>query len=161
MAPLKHGHTVRSLKKEDGKRTMTPEYRAWVAMKNRCLNPNQARFKDYGGRGIKICRCWLGKNGFRNFLADMGPKPSPAHSMDRKKTDRNYTKSNCKWATRIEQARNARSNRIIRIGGKRMVLAAAVERYAVVPGGTVRQRLCRGWTPSKAIFTPAGGFRGR
>lgn len=64
---------------------MTPEYRAWVAMKNRCLNPNQARFKDYGGRGIKICRRWLGEHGFENFLADMGPKPSPAHSMDRKK----------------------------------------------------------------------------
>lgn len=159
MAPIKHGHTVRSLKKDD-KRTMTSEYRAWVAMKNRCLNSNQARFKDYGGRGIKVCARWLGKNGFKNFLSDMGPKPSPEHSMDRKKTDRNYTKSNCRWATKVQQARNARSNRIVRIGGKRMVLAEACERYAVVNPSTVRMRLSRGWTPSRALFTPAGGLHG-
>lgn len=159
MAPRKHGHTVRSLEK-NGKRTVTPEYRAWAAMKNRCLNPNQARFKDYGGRGIKVCRRWLGKNGFKNFLADMGPKPSPAHSMDRKKTNRNYTKSNCRWATRSEQARNARSNRIVTIRGSRMVLAEAVERYALVPPSTVRVRMSRGWTPAEAILTPIGGFSG-
>lgn len=128
-------------------------------MKNRCLNPNQARFKDYGGRGIKICRRWLGERGFENFLADMGPKPSPAHSMDRKKVNRNYTKSNCHWATKSQQARNARTNRIVSIGGKRMVLAAAVELYALVQAGTVRQRLCRGWTATKALLTPAGGSR--
>lgn len=157
MGQLKHGHTLRPPKGE--KRTITPEYQAWVAMKNRCLNPNQARFKDYGGRGITISKRWLGKRGFQNFLDDMGPKPSPKHSMDRKKVDKNYTKSNCQWATKIQQARNARSNRIILIGGKRMVLAAAIERYALVPEGTVRMRLHRGWTPAKAILTPLGGHR--
>lgn len=158
MAPLKHGHTLRPPKGE--KRTFTPEYRAWVAMKNRCLNPNQARFKDYGGRGIKICRRWLGERGFQNFLDDMGPKPSPAYSMDRKKTNRNYTKSNCQWATKVQQARNARSNRIVTLRGKRLVLAEAIERHATVAAHTVRMRLHRGWTPAKAILTPLGGVRG-
>lgn len=154
MAPLKHGHTLRPPKGE--KRTITPEYRAWVAMKNRCLNPNQARFKDYGGRGIKICRRWLGNRGFQNFLDDMGLKPSPSHSLDRKKVDRNYTKSNCQWGTKQQQARNARSNRIVSVGGHKMVLAEAVERYAVVKPATVRMRLKRKWSITEALFTPAG-----
>ena len=156
MAPLKHGHTLRPPKGE--KRTITPEYRAWVAMKNRCLNPNQARFKDYGGRGIKICRRWLGDRGFQNFLDDMGTKPSAKHSLDRKKVNLNYTKSNCRWGTKRQQARNARSNRIVSIGGRKMVLAAAVERYAVVNPGTVRMRLKRGWSDAEALLTPAGGY---
>ena len=88
----------------DGRRVADPEYRSWQMMKNRCLNPAARDFSYYGGRGIKVCKRW--ENSYENFLADMGRRPSPAHTLDRKNSDGNYTPSNCRWATREEQSRN-------------------------------------------------------
>ena len=80
-------------------------------MKTRCSNPNDKHFDEYGGRGIKVCDRWL--NSFENFLADMGEKPSPSHSIDRIKVNGNYEPGNCRWATPEEQARNKRDNRLV------------------------------------------------
>ena len=82
----------------------TAEYRIWRHMKSRCLNPKVPCFKYYGGRGIRVCIRWL--NSFPNFLADMGRRPSPDLSIERKNNDGNYTPKNCKWATRSEQNKN-------------------------------------------------------
>jgi len=84
----------------------TPEYNSWQAMRQRCLNPNYHHFKDYGGRGVSICRRWI--DSFEAFLEDMGPKPSSKHSLDRKRANGNYTPGNCRWATPSEQANNRR-----------------------------------------------------
>lgn len=84
--------------------TKTPEYRAWHSMKQRCLNPNCSRWDKYGGRGIAICQIWL--DSFEAFLADMGPRPSQDHSIDRVDNDGDYEPGNCRWATRSEQQRN-------------------------------------------------------
>jgi len=94
----KHGYASRG-----GKRS--PEYRAWDAMKQRCLNPNANRFEDYGGRGITVCDSWMT---FDNFLADMGEKPEPKsqYSLDRIGNDGNYEPGNTRWATRSEQQKN-------------------------------------------------------
>ena len=87
----------------------TPEYRSWDCMIRRCTNFNDNRYKDYGGRGIKVCDRWL--NSFKDFLADMGerPKPKELYSIDRTNNDGNYCPVNCKWSTRKEQTNN-RSN---------------------------------------------------
>lgn len=85
--------------------TDSPTYRSWATMKNRCLNPNTPRYKDYGGRGIKVCDAWI--NSFVSFYQDMGERP-PGMTLDRINTNGNYEPSNCRWASNQLQARNKR-----------------------------------------------------
>jgi len=84
----------------------TAEHKAWSGMKERCLNPNNGAYKDYGGRGIKVCDEWL--NDFIQFYKDMGPKPERDYSIDREDVDGDYCPNNCRWATPEMQARNRR-----------------------------------------------------
>jgi hypothetical protein len=98
--PNNHHSDVRTV---NGKRIATPEYNSWQMMKNRCFNTNSKDYPYYGGRGITVCRRWLD---YAPFLADMGRRPTPLHTLDRIRTSRNYTPSNCRWATRETQARN-------------------------------------------------------
>ena len=94
---IKHGHA-----RKRGLRT--PEHRAWGDMKGRCMRTTHARYADWGGRGIKVCKRWMK---FENFLADMGERPVGT-TLDRKNNNGNYTKSNCRWATWSEQCANRR-----------------------------------------------------
>lgn len=94
---IKHGHT-------SGK--FSSEYNSWRAMLARCGNHKNNRFYLYGGRGIKVCVRW--KKSFALFLKDMGKKPSPKHSIDRKDSNGNYTRRNCRWATALTQRHNRR-----------------------------------------------------
>lgn len=91
----------------DGKRrTEFPEYAIWNGIINRCTNPANGNFADYGGRGITVCDRW--RQDFANFYADMGSRPSRKHSVDRIDNDKGYSPDNCRWATPVEQARNKR-----------------------------------------------------
>lgn len=132
----------------------TPTYRSWIMMITRCTNPRVDNYKYYGGRGISVCPRW---QNFKFFLADMGERPSLAHSLDRwPNKDGNYEPSNCRWATRTKQARNTRANRIVSIKGETMTLREAAERFSVVHYKCVHLRITRlGWPLTRALSTPS------
>lgn len=100
-----------------------PTYASWSNMKDRCRNPNNISFKNYGGRGINYCVRW---EKFANFLEDMGYRPEGL-SLDRINNNGNYCKENCKWSTRQEQNNNKRT----RLGVLDPQLAAKLKRMEV------------------------------
>jgi hypothetical protein len=87
----------------------SPEYRAWCNIKARCLNPGNKDYPTYGGRGITVYARW--RDSYQAFLADVGRRPSPRHSVDRIDVNGNYEPGNVRWATRKEQANNRRTTR--------------------------------------------------
>jgi hypothetical protein len=113
----KHGHAQRVRR--------SAEYRSWCAMHTRCHNEKSQDYPEYGGRGITVCQRW-GK--FENFLADMGRKPSPKHTLERTKTNGDYEPSNCCWAIPLVQANNTRSNRLIHLPDGRVQTFAQAAR---------------------------------
>lgn len=129
----------------------TPEYRAWQQLRLRCTDPKHAAYPNYGGRGITVCAAWLDSP--EAFYRDVGPKPSPAHELDRIDNDRGYEPGNCRWVLRKENDRNRRSNRHLVIDGERRTLAEWCERFAR-PRDTVRKRLEAGWSHDAAVKTP-------
>lgn len=131
----------------------TPEYMIWAHMLQRCLNPNNKAYGNYGGRGITVCAEW--QRSFESFFDHIGPRPSIGHSLDRKNNEEGYYPGNVKWSTRREQLVNKRSTRFVEYKGKRMSLIEAIEAapYPITTGG-VRGRLDRGWTLEEALDTP-------
>lgn len=129
-----------------------PEYKVWIAMKQRCLNQRHPSYKNYGGRGITVCDSW--KNSFSQFYGDMGPRHSKNLTLERIDNDGNYCQENCEWATRSSQNRNHRRNRKIQIDGETLCLADWAEKYGISEK-LVSQRISRGWDGVSAIQTPA------
>lgn len=129
----------------------TPEYEAWRGMVDRCENTRRPYYKNYGGRGIRIWEGW--RHDPAAFAAYIGPRPSPAHTLDRIDVNGHYEPGNVRWATRSEQMRNTRSNRMITIGGETRCLAAWLEHYGV-SARRFHRRLAMGWDEARALTTP-------
>lgn len=144
---VKHGHT------RGGRRGVphSPEYTAWCAMIARCEQPASVSYPDYGRRGIKVCAKW--RKDFRAFLADMGLRPSPLHTVDREDSNGNYDPDNCSWATREQQHRNRRSSRLITHADKTLSLAEW-SRLVGLPSWLIGRRLNCGWSTERAITEP-------
>jgi hypothetical protein len=107
----------------------TVEHATWTKMKQRCHNPKNPKYPIYGARGIFVCERWL--NSFENFFADMGPRPSPKHSIDRRNNDGPYAAENCHWATKKQQGRNTRTNHIVEIDGLKLCVTEWCEKMDV------------------------------
>lgn len=127
-----------------------PEYRTWQAMRDRCLNPNTAKAKNYSARGILICPEW---SSFEQFFVDMGLRPSPQHSLDRINNNGNYCKENCRWAPASQQAQNKTNNIQIEHDGLRLCITEWSRRLGF-SRSTINDRLRRGWTPERALTQP-------
>jgi hypothetical protein len=114
----------------------TKVYNVWRCMLQRCYYPEHGAYKIYGGRGITVCDKW--RDSFLCFLKDMG-EPPDGMSLDREDVNREYSKENCKWATREEQANNRRSNTFVEFNGKRMTLAQWSRELGISVGAVLRR----------------------
>lgn len=128
--------------------TNTAEFRIWMGMKARCKYACVPAFDHYGGRGIKVCDRWL--ESFESFLADMGPRPSTDHSIDRINVDGDYEPGNCRWATRSEQSINRRCTKKLTVGGRTQSLAEW-SREIGIGLHTLAWRRRQGWSPERII----------
>jgi len=123
------------------------EYRSWKDLRARCNNPNNQDYKDYGGRGIKVCQRW---DNFENFYADMGDRPS-GMTVDRIDVNGDYEPNNCRWATPTQQANNKRTNRCIEWNGQSKTLMEW-SRETGIEHTKARYRLAQGW-PLESVFS--------
>lgn len=126
-------------------------YVTWKNLRVRCYAKKSFAYPDYGGRGITICERW--RTSFPNFLADMGEKPSPAHSLDRIKNDGNYEPGNCRWATAKEQGSNKRNNIVITISGISKI-AAEWSAESGLNADCIIARFQRGWPADRLLSPP-------
>lgn len=129
--------------------TVTPEHRAWAAMKTRCLNPKCRSFKNYGKRGITVCERWL--HSFSQFLADMGPRPSKNHSIDRIDNDGPYSPENCRWATMLTQNNNKRNTPMITFEGITKPLTHWAKKYGLNLDALRDRLFTQNWDVRRAL----------
>lgn len=149
---FKPGHQVRLRHGDNARGSRTPEYSAWQKMLGRCHNPRDHRFKWYGARGIAVHASWRGEGGYERFLEHVGRRPSSKHSIDRIENDKGYEPGNVRWATKIEQMRNKRDNRMVTIEGQTRCL----KEWSGIFGldyRMVHQRVRTGWDPERALRT--------
>lgn len=127
------------------------EYAIWNMMRQRCQVPTSKFFKNYGGRGIKVCDRW---QKFENFLEDMGKRPFEGASIDRVDNDGDYCPGNCRWATRTEQGRNKRNTRRFEFQGQSLTLPEWAEKLGIKQRTLSSRLYAYGWSVEMAFTTP-------
>lgn len=132
-------------------KSKTAVHHAWRQMFQRCENPKDAAYHNYGARGITIDSRW---RDFEIFYADMGDRPDPKMTVERIDNEKGYGPTNCKWATRKEQLNNRRGNLMIEAFGKRQSITRWAEEYAM-PTSTIKNHIYRArMTPEEALSMP-------
>lgn len=112
-------------------------YRVWWQILERCRNPEHPAYPRYGGRGVAVCERW--RNDYGAFVNDMGPKPTPKHTLDRIDNDGPYSPGNCRWATMAQQQNNRGNNIVFVIDGHRIPLAQVCAQFGAAPTSVVRR----------------------
>lgn len=130
-------------------RSKDAEYRTWKSMLRRCHSENDTGYYKYGAKGVRVCERWRGKDGYNNFISDMGHK-KPGETIDRIDVYGNYEPNNCRWATIETQANNKRTTRYIEAFGKKL----SAQQWAKIFGvnrKTIIWRIEKGWPVDKAL----------
>lgn len=138
------------------KNGLTAEYRTWTEIKKRCNSNTRADRQYYSKKGISVCPEW--ENSYEAFLADMGRKPSPKHTLDRIDNSKGYFRENCRWATMAMQTINKTNNRVLSYRG----VSKTMREWATdlqVNYFTLRTRLHDGWSIERAFETPMNGVK--
>jgi hypothetical protein len=130
-------------------------WRVWTNIRSRCNHKGRSDYAHYGARGIRVCAEW---RSYARFLADMGPRPSEKHTIDRLDNDRGYEPGNCRWATMLEQENNRRNNIKLTHDGETMNMSQWARRYGM-SGAALRQRLVNGWSMEMALTAPVRAKR--
>lgn len=133
-------------------------YQVWNSMKQRCYDPKDVQFKDYGGRGITVCERWL--NSVTDFFADMGEPPS-GKSIDRINNNGNYEPNNCRWATHKEQQRNRRNNVVVTVSGKTGCLVELAEHFNIPINTVIQRKRILGWSWEDSFLRPIKKYNAR
>ena len=142
-----HGHTAGG--------HLTPEWSSWSAMISRCYDSTSTAYPRYGAKGISVCDRWRGKTGFINFYKDMGDKPKRSYTIDRIDGTKNYFPDNCRWATRLTQNNNQRSNRKVEWEGSIYNISQLMRKLGIyTKSGVYYTRLDRGWSIEDTFNTP-------
>lgn len=130
-------------------------YKCWESMLHRCRSADDHKSRHHGGRGITVCSRWQGKDGFIHFLADMGPRPSLGHSIDRyPNPDGNYEPSNCRWATQKEQMNNTRRNVWVEHNGEKKTIAQWSDKTGINASSLYSRIVVRKWPIERALNEP-------
>jgi hypothetical protein len=129
----------------------TQVYRCWRNMKERCLNPNNTEYVNYGGRGITIYEPWI--HSFEKWYSYVGEPPTAKHTLNRIDNNKGYEPGNVQWATQKEQANNKSTNHLIEFHGTTKTFMQWSEKLSI-SRLTLSSRLRRGWSVQKAFTTP-------
>lgn len=132
--------------------SQTGEYHSWDSMIQRCTNPKNNRYSEWGGRGIEVCERWL--DSFENFFEDMGLRPTPNHSLERKNNGKGYGPTNCRWATQKEQSLNRRSNHVVEYNGEKKPLKELTEKHGLRYDRVIQRINTLGWSVKDAFEKP-------
>jgi hypothetical protein len=158
---LRAGRTVscgcKKVKHLESATRTTAEYRAWAGMIQRCHNPKDHHYADYGGRGIRVCDEW--RTSYETFLAHVGRRPSRKHSIDRIRNSQGYKPGNVHWATKVQQARNTRRTRFLTLDG----VTKCLTEWAEITGLSKEilwSRLNGGWSVEATLSTPSQYAKG-
>lgn len=116
-------------------------------MIQRCTNPNNKRYADYGGRGVSVCERWL--LSYKHFQEDMGVRPTPEHSIDRIDNNGNYEPGNCKWSTKEQQSSNMRTNIYRELNGVRLTHSQWARKIGI-SSQSLSKRIAK-WPIEKAL----------